>query len=204
MRTTFSRTDESILGRWWWSVDRWMIAAIISILACGAILALAASPAVAKHHNLDTFFFAQRHFIVIPVSIIIMFAASLLARKGVRQLAVICFCFSVLLLILTLLIGVETKGAVRWINLGGFSIQPSEFVKPSFTIISAWMFSAWRLKEGFPGYLVSVGLYLVVVSMLLMQPDVGMTILISVVWGCLLYTSPRPRDRTRSRMPSSA
>ena len=113
MRTTFSRTDESILGRWWWSVDRWMIAAIISILACGAILALAASPAVAKHHNLDTFFFAQRHFIVIPVSIIIMFAASLLARKGVRQLAVICFCFSVLLLILTLLIGVETKGAVR-------------------------------------------------------------------------------------------
>ena len=192
MRTTFSRTDESILGRWWWSVDRWMIAAIISILACGAILALAASPAVAKHHNLDTFFFAQRHFIVIPVSIIIMFAASLLARKGVRQLAVICFCFSVLLLILTLLIGVETKGAVRWINLGGFSIQPSEFVKPSFTIISAWMFSAWRLKEGFPGYLVSVGLYLAVVSMLLMQPDVGMTILISVVWGIQFFLAGLP------------
>ena len=138
MRTTFSRTDESILGRWWWSIDRWMITAIITIIACGAILALAASPAVAKHHNLDTFFFARRHFILIPVSVMIMFAASLLDRKGVRQLAVICFCSSVLLLIFTLLTGAEIKGAVRWINLAGFSIQPSEFVKPSFTIISAW------------------------------------------------------------------
>ena len=192
MRTTFSRTDESILGRWWWSIDRWMITAIITIIACGAILALAASPAVAKHHNLDTFFFARRHFILIPVSVIIMFVASLLDRKGVRQLAVICFCSSVLLLIFTLLTGAEIKGAVRWINLAGFSIQPSEFVKPSFTIISAWMFSAWRLKEGFPGYLVSVGLYLVVVTMLLMQPDVGMTILISVVWGVQFFLAGLP------------
>jgi cell division protein FtsW len=192
MRTTFSRTDDSIFGRWWWSIDRWMITAIISIIACGAILALAASPAVAKHYDLDTFFFARRHFMIIPISLIVMFGVSLLDRRGVRQLAVICFGFSICLLGFTFFNGVEVKGATRWIKLGGIQIQPSEFVKPSFIIISAWMFAAWRLKENFPGYLVSVGLYLVVVALLLIQPDVGMTILISVIWGVQFFLAGLP------------
>jgi cell division protein FtsW len=192
MRTTFSRTDDSIFGRWWWSIDRWMITAIISIIACGAILALAASPAVAKHYDLDTFFFARRHFMIIPISLIVMFGVSLLDKRGVRQLAVICFGFSICLLGFTFFNGVEVKGATRWIKLGGIQIQPSEFVKPSFIIISAWMFAAWRLKENFPGYLVSVGLYLVVVALLLIQPDVGMTILISVIWGVQFFLAGLP------------
>ena len=192
MRATFSRTDQSIFGRWWWTIDRWMIAAILSIIACGAILALAASPAVAHHKNLDTFFFARRHFMIIPVSILVMFIVSLLNRTGVRRLAVICFSCSIILMISILVTGEEIKGAIRWFKLGGISIQPSEFVKPSFAIISAWMFASWRLKEDFPGYLVSVGLYLVVVALLLMQPDVGMSILVSVVWGVQFFLAGLP------------
>jgi len=192
MRATFSRTDQSIFGRWWWTIDRWMIAAILSIIACGAILALAASPAVAHHKNLDTFFFARRHFMIIPVSILVMFIVSLLNRTGVRRLAIICFSCSIILMISILVTGEEIKGAIRWFKLGGISIQPSEFVKPSFAIISAWMFASWRLKEDFPGYLVSVGLYLVVVALLLMQPDVGMSILVSVVWGVQFFLAGLP------------
>ena len=192
MKNTFSRTDESVFGRWWWTIDRWMIAAIISIIACGAILALAASPAVAHHKNLDTFFFARRHFMIIPISVLIMFVVSLLNRRGVKRLATIIFGVSIILMISTLLTGEEIKGAVRWIKLGGFSIQPSELVKPSFVVISAWMFANWRLKEDFPGYLVSVGLYLVVVALLLMQPDVGMSILVSVVWGIQFFLAGLP------------
>ena len=192
MKNTFSRTDESVFGRWWWTIDRWMIAAIISIIACGAILALAASPAVAHHKNLDTFFFARRHFMIIPISVLIMFIVSLLNRRGVKRLATIIFGVSIILMISTLLTGEEIKGAVRWIKLGGFSIQPSELVKPSFVVISAWMFANWRLKEDFPGYLVSVGLYLVVVALLLMQPDVGMSILVSVVWGIQFFLAGLP------------
>ena len=192
MRATFSRTDQSIFGRWWWTIDRWMIAAILSIIACGAILALAASPAVAHHKNLDTFFFARRHFMIIPVSILVMFIVSLLNRRGVRRLAIICFSCSIILMISILVTGEEIKGAIRWFKLGGISIQPSEFVKPSFAIISAWMFASWRLKEDFPGYLVSVGLYLVVVALLLMQPDVGMSILVSVVWGVQFFLAGLP------------
>jgi cell division protein FtsW len=192
MNTTFSRSDESLFGRWWWTVDRWMIAAIITIAASGAILTLAASPAVAERLGLDTFFFARRQFIVLPFAMIAMFAVSLLNRRGVRQLAVICFGLSVVLMFYTLLIGTDIKGATRWITLGGFSIQPSEFVKPSFAIISAWMFAAWRLKEDFPGYMVAVGLYLTVVALLLMQPDVGMAILVSVVWGVQFFLAGLP------------
>ena len=192
MKNTFSRTDESVFGRWWWTIDRWMIAAIISIIACGAILALAASPAVAHHKNLDTFFFARRHFMIIPISVLIMFVVSLLNRRGVKRLATIIFGVSIILMISTLLTGEEIKGAVRWIKLGGFSIQPSELVKPSFVVISAWMFANWRLKEDFPGYLVPVGLYLVVVALLLMQPDVGMSILVSVVWGIQFFLAGLP------------
>ncbi len=192
MNTTFSRTDESLFGRWWWTIDRWMIAAIIAILAMGAILALAASPAVAERIGLDTFYFAQRQFIVLPFVLIVMFAVSLLNRSGVRQFAVICFGLAVLLMIYTLMDGTEIKGATRWVTFAGFSIQPSEFVKPSFAIIAAWMFSAWRLKEDFPGYMVAVGLYLTVVALLLMQPDVGMAILVSVVWGVQFFLAGLP------------
>ena len=192
MKRTFSRTDESLFGRWWWTVDRWMIAAIIAILALGAILALAASPAVAERIGLDTFYFVQRQFIVLPFVLIVMFAVSLLNRSGVRQLAVICFGLTVLFMIYTLVDGTEIKGAIRWVTFASFSIQPSEFVKPSFAIIGAWMFSAWRLKEDFPGYMVAVGLYLTVVALLLMQPDVGMAILVSVVWGVQFFLAGLP------------
>ena len=192
MNSTFSRTDESLFGRWWWTVDRWMIAAIIAIAASGAVLALAASPAVAERIGLDTFYFARRQFIVLPFALIVMFAVSLLNRSGVRQVAVICFGLSVILMVYTLLNGDDIKGATRWVTFGGFSIQPSEFVKPSFAIISAWMFAAWRLKEDFPGYMVAVGLYLAVVALLLMQPDVGMAILVSVVWGVQFFLAGLP------------
>jgi len=116
----------------------------------------------------------------------------LLNRSGVRQLAVICFGLAVLFMIYTLVDGTEKKGAIRWLTFASFSIQPSEFVKPSFAIIAAWMFSAWRLKEDFPGYMVAVGLYLTVVALLLMQPDVGMAILVSVVWGTQFFLAGLP------------
>ena len=150
MKTTFSRTDESIFGRWWWGIDRWMIIAIISIVACGAILALAASPAVAKHHDLDTFFFARRHFMIIPISLIVMFLASLLDHRGVRQLALICFSIFILLLGFTLFHGAEIKGAVRWIKLGSLSVQPSEFENPVLPLFLRGCLQPGGLKKIFP------------------------------------------------------
>ncbi len=192
MNTAFSRTDRSMLSHWWWTVDRWTVAAIIVIVATGAILALAASPPVAQRLRLDTFYFAHRQFIVLPIALILMFSVSLLNREGVRLLALVCFGLSVLLMIYTMFSGVEIKGATRWIFIAGNSLQPSEFVKPSFAIVTAWMFAAWRLREDFPGYMVAVGLYLAVAALLLMQPDVGMAILVSVAWGVQFFLAGLP------------
>ncbi len=192
MNTAFSRTDRSMLNHWWWTVDRWIVAAIIVIMATGAILALAASPPVAERIGLDTFYFAHRQFIVLPIALILMFSVSLLNREGVRLLALVCFGLSVLLMIYTMFSGVEIKGATRWIFIAGNSLQPSEFVKPSFAIVTAWMFAAWRLREDFPGYMVAVGLYLAVAALLLMQPDVGMAILVSVAWGVQFFLAGLP------------
>ncbi|MDP6926038.1 MAG: putative peptidoglycan glycosyltransferase FtsW [Rhodospirillales bacterium] len=192
MNTAFSRTDRSMLSHWWWTVDRWTVAAIIVIVATGAILALAASPPVAQRIGLDTFYFAHRQFIVLPIALILMFSVSLLNREGVRLLALVCFGLSVLLMIYTMFSGVEIKGATRWIFIAGNSLQPSEFVKPSFAIVTAWIFAAWRLREDFPGYMVAVGLYLAVAALLLMQPDVGMAILVSVAWGVQFFLAGLP------------
>ena len=190
--TAFSRLDSSVLGRWWWTVDRWTITALIALAAAGAILTLAASPPVAERLNLDTFYFARRQLLALPVAIGVMITVSLLNRDGVRRLALLMFTVSIVLTALTLVGGAEIKGATRWIRLGGLSVQPSEFVKPAFAVIAAWMFAAWRLKEKFPGYLVAVGLYASVVALLLAQPDVGMTVLVSVVWGIQFFLAGLP------------
>ena len=149
-------------------------------------------PPVAERLNLDTFYFARRQLLVLPVAIGVMLAVSLLNRDGVRRLALLMFTMSIVLTALTLVDGAEIKGATRWIKLGGLSVQPSEFVKPAFAVIAAWMFAAWRLKEKFPGYLVAVGLYASVVALLLAQPDVGMTVLVSVVWGIQFFLAGLP------------
>jgi len=190
--TAFSRSDSSLLGRWWWTVDRWSIAALITLATFGAILTLAASPPVAERLDLDTFYFARRQLVYLPLALLVMFGVSLLNRSGIRRLALLMFAVSIILTVFTLVGGAEIKGATRWIKLGGISLQPSEFVKPAFAVIAAWMFAAWRLKEKFPGYLVAVGLYGGVVALLLAQPDVGMTVLVSIVWGVQFFLAGLP------------
>ena len=190
--TAFSRLDSSLLGRWWWTVDRWTITALIVLAAAGAILTLAASPPVAERLNLDTFYFARRQLLVLPAAISLMLVVSLLNRDGIRRLALSIFAVSIVLTLLTLVIGAEIKGATRWIQLWGYSVQPSEFVKPAFAVIAAWMFTAWRLKEKFAGFFLAIGLYASVVALLLAQPDVGMTVLVSVVWGIQFFLAGLP------------
>ena len=190
--TTFSRTDMSLLGQWWQTVDRWTIAAIITLAALGAFLIMAASPPIAERLSLDTFHFFGRQVLFLPLAMISMFTVSFLSRANIRRLSLIVFSFATALMIFTLFSGTEIKGATRWINVVGVSLQPSEFIKPAFAVIAASMFSAWRLEERFPGYLVVLGLYGGVVLLLIAQPDVGMAILISFVWGLQFFLAGLP------------
>ena len=190
--STFPRTDTSLLGRWWWTIDRWMLAAVVLIAAIGAVMTMAASPAVAERIGLDGFYFIRRQFMFLPLALVDMIGASLLSSRGIRRLSLFVFAAAVVLMVLTLFIGVETKGASRWIQLGGLSLQPSEFIKPSFAVLAAWMLSEQKLDDRFPGYAVSTGLFVLVIGLLLLQPDVGMSTVVAGVWALQIFLAGLP------------
>jgi cell division protein FtsW len=190
--TVFSRRDTSILGRWWWTIDRWSLSAIIIIMGLGILLSFAASPPVAERLNLGTFFFVKRHMIMVPPAVILMLSISLLNAQQIRRLASFIYLIGVILLILTLLTGAEVKGARRWIMLAGTSIQASEFIKPAFAIMVAWMLAEKYRDFQFPGLLISFILLVVLVVLLLLQPDLGMTLVVVSTWIGQLFIAGMP------------
>ncbi|MBL6932273.1 MAG: cell division protein FtsW, partial [Rhodospirillales bacterium] len=190
--STLARTDKSLFGRWWWTVDRWMLMAIVAIAAIGALLTLAASPAVAERIGFDTYHFVRRQFIFLPVSLIIMVLVSLMTPRGIRRLAVACAGFALLGMVATIFVGSEIKGASRWIHLAGFSLQPSEFIKPAFAVIAAWLFAESRTKANIPGNKLATGFAILIAALLLLQPDVGMTAVVAAVWGVEFFLAGLP------------
>jgi cell division protein FtsW len=177
-----ARSDRSVLGRWWWTVDRWTMAALAAIMGFGILLIQAATPAVAVKHGLDNFYFVERHLIMLVVAVLIIFGTSLLTPRQVRWLAGGLLAVFLPLLILTPFVGVEIKGAVRWIHLPGLSMQPSEFVKPLFAVTAAWLFARQCERKGFPALSVNAMLYILILVFLVIQPDIGMSFLVSVIW----------------------
>ncbi len=189
---SFSRVDTSIMGRWWWTVDRWLLASLLLIVAVGAILTLAASPPVAARLNLGTYHFALRQFAYLPLALSVMIGVSLLSPTMVRRLATVAFVGFLILTASTHFLGAEIKGAARWVSFGGFSLQPSEFLKPTFAVVAAWMFSEWRKDSSFPGHFIAIGLFALVAGLLVTQPDFGMTAVISAVWGIQFFLAGLP------------
>jgi len=180
--TSFSRTDPSILGRWWWTLDRWALLVLTLLFAVGAILTVAASPGVASRIGLEPFYFVRHQFAFMVSALLILLSVSMLSPRGVRRIAVVMLAVGVILVAATNLAGVEIKGASRWLSLAGFTFQPSEFVKPCFAVVAAWMFAEYRQSERFPGRAIASGLLLVVVALLLLQPDFGMAVTVTAVW----------------------
>ena len=178
----FARIDQSQVARWWWTVDRWSLAALGMLIGFGVVMSLAASPPVAERIGYDGLHFVRRHLAMLPLALGLMFAVSLQPPRTIRRIAVIGFAISLVLLALTFVIGVEIKGARRWINFPGLSLQPSEFVKPTFAVVAAWLFSEQKLRPRFPGNLICIALFLVVLAMLIKQPDIGMAAVVAAVW----------------------
>jgi cell division protein FtsW len=179
---SFARIDQSPVARWWWTIDRWTLLALAVLIGFGAVLTMAASPAVAERIGLDGMHFVRRQLALLPVAILLMFVISLQSPKTIRRIAVVGFLIGVVLVAMTFVAGVEIKGARRWINLPGLSLQPSEFVKPTFAVVTGWLLAEGKLRPEFPGPLVATFLYAIVVGLLIKQPDLGMAVVISAVW----------------------
>jgi cell division protein FtsW len=182
MMTPLARTDTSVLARWWWTVDRWTLVALCALIAIGVLLTATASPPVAERIGLAPWHFVFRQGVYAPLALAIMLSVSMLNPRQVRRTAVIVFAATIGLLLLTLATGTEIKGAKRWINLGGLSLQASEFIKPAFAVCAAWMFSAQRLGERVPGNLIAAILFVIVLTLLLAQPDVGQAGVVTIIW----------------------
>ncbi len=188
----FSRTDTSTVANWWWTVDRWMLAALAMLTGFGVLLTLAASPAVADRIGLDSYYFVRHQLIYLVPAVAVVLGLSMLEPRGVRRLGVVLFVAAIALMALTLMTGVEIKGARRWISLGVMSLQPSEIVKPAFAVVAAWMMATARTTERFPGFWIATGLYLLAAALLVAQPDMGQTALLTAIFFAQFFVAGMP------------
>jgi len=179
---TLSRTDTSVLGRWWWTVDRWTLVAICALIGFGYVMMLAASPAVAERIHISRELFILKQVVFLALSAAVVVGVSLLSPRGVRRLALLGCLVALLLTAVTIFAGTEIKGARRWISLPGMTLQPSEFLKPCFAVVTAWLLSEGQRLRRFPGTALALGIFAVIAVLLKSQPDMGMLAVVAAVF----------------------
>jgi cell division protein FtsW len=182
-----SRAERTSFGEWWWTVDKLMLVAIAALMLAGVVLSLAASPPVAARIGLDPFHFVNRHILFLAPTIGVLIATSFLTPHQVRRVSLIVFVVSLALVAATIFFGAEIKGARRWIVILGVNIQPSEFLKPAFIILIAWLFGESARRPEMPANTFAIALLGLVIPLLVLQPDFGQTMLIALVWGALFF-----------------
>ena len=152
---SFSRNSRSQIANWWWTVDKVLLTLITVLIIIGIFLNFSASPAVARRIGVDSFHFVKRQMVFIPLAIGIILYLSMQNLRFIRRTAIIGYIITMLLMVMALLWGEEIKGASRWIRIFGFSLQPSEFIKPTFAVVAAWLFDAQKKYQDIPGTLLS-------------------------------------------------
>jgi len=163
------------------------------LITIGVLMSFAASPAAAARMNLgDPFHFAVRQCVFAVAASGILVSVSMLSTQGVRRAAFFIYLAAIAVMIALPFIGHNAKGATRWLEFGGFTLQPSEFMKPALIVLVAWMFSEGQKGEGVPGVTIAFGLYFLSVALLLIQPDVGQTVLITVAFGAAFWMAGVP------------
>ncbi len=182
-----SRAVRTPFAAWWWTVDRLILAALLGLMLAGIVLSLAASPPVAARLGLEPFYFVNRHVLFLIPAIAVLIATSFLPPRYIRRIALGVFIVSLTLVFLTLVYGAEVKGARRWLVILGVNIQPSEFLKPAFVILIAWLFGESARRPEMPANSLALALLVTVAVGLVLQPDFGQTMLILAVWGALFF-----------------
>jgi cell division protein FtsW len=182
-----SRTQYAPLNDWWRTIDRMLLGALAVLMLSGLVFSLAASPPVAMRMGHDPFHFVNRQVLFLVPAVLILLVTSMLSPRQLRRLAAVVFVTSLCLVAATVLYGAEVKGARRWISVFGLSLQPSEFLKPAFVIVVSWLFAESTRRPEMPANSLALVLLLLVVALIVLQPDFGQTLLILAVWGTLFF-----------------
>lgn len=188
----FDRQQGGFLSTWWWTVDRILLFTVLAIIAVGALLVTTASPAVAERIGLDSFYFIRLQLMYLCLSVVVLLLVSFVPVGVMRKLSFIGFAIGIVLMVGVLLFGAEIKGAQRWITFAGLTLQPSEFMKPVFIVMTAALLARWRLKQSAVSGKLVIFSYILLVSCLVMQPDFGMTVVVSLVWAAQVFLSGVP------------
>lgn len=186
-------SGDPILPRWWRTIDKWTMSCILLLFAIGLLLGLASSPPLASKNGLEPFYYVIRQAIFGGMAMMVMFAFSMMTPQMVRRLAVIGFVVSFIAMMGLPFFGTDFgKGAVRWYSLGFASLQPSEFLKPGFVVVGAWLISAGLEVGGPPGRLYSFILMVMITVLLALQPDFGQASLVLFSWGVIYFVAGAP------------
>ena len=184
-----SRAERSAFGDWWWTVDRLLLAALAILMLSGLVFLMAGGPPVAERLGLSTFHFVNRQVFFLLPALAIMIPVSFLSLRHIRRLALLVYVAGMALVLLAFQYGPEIKGAHRWISIGPLGIQPSEFVKPAFVVIAAWAFSEGARRKDMPGALLALLILPATIVPLILQPDFGQTMLVTIVWCGLFFVA---------------
>jgi cell division protein FtsW len=184
-----SRAERTFVNDWWWTIDRLLLAALGALMVSGLVFLMAGGPPVAERLGLSTFHFVNRQVAYLVPTIAVLVAVSFLSLRHVRRLALLVYVAGIALCILALEFGPEIKGAHRWIGFGGFGIQPSEFVKPAFVVLAAWAFSEGARRKDMPGSILALLLLPATIVPLILQPDFGQTVLVTLVWCGMFFVA---------------
>ena len=184
-----SRAERSAFGDWWWTVDRSLLAGLAILMLAGLVFLMAGGPPVAERLGLSTFHFVNRQVMFLVPALFIIVTVSFLSLRHLRRLALIVYAAGMVLILLAFQYGPEIKGAHRWIMIGPLGLQPSEFVKPAFVVLSAWAFSEGARRKDVPGTLMAFLLLPATIIPLILQPDFGQTMLVTIVWCGLFFVA---------------
>ncbi len=184
---------EPVLPKWWRTIDKWTMSCILMLFGVGMLLGLAASPPLAEKNGFEYFHYVKRQFAFGTIALTVMMVISMMSPVLVRRLAVLGFLGAFIALLGLPFLGTDFgKGAVRWYSLGFASVQPSEFLKPGFVVVAAWMMAASQDINGPPGRSWSFVLAVLIVGILALQPDFGQASLVLFAWGVMYFVAGAP------------
>ena len=187
-----TRSDRSNLALWWWTIDRYLLTSFFILMMFGILLVMASSQHLAENLNIHSHYFTIRHILYGALSIPIIIFFSILDERQTKMICIFGITITTLLLFVILFDGEKIKGAQRWFFIGGLSFQPSEIGKPLYVVFNAWLLSLWVQKTQFPGWMWSIASIILISSLLLLQPDLGMTIVMMFTWGFQLFITGIP------------
>jgi cell division protein FtsW len=183
----FERNSIGFIQKWWIDIDKINFLILLSIIAFGFVAIISSSPAIAKKIDVEKFFFIKKQLAFVAMSLILLVLISFFSEENIKIFAIFGMIFVIVLLFLVLFAGAEIKGAKRWISIAGLVIQPSEFAKTFFVVFNAYILQKFQSEKSYKKYIFSSSLYLSISLFLILQPDFGMTLTLTLLWAAQLF-----------------